>query len=434
MTDNLFPWNPDAEKAVIGGIFLVNTEYYSVSDFLTPEDFYLESHRIIFAAQVDLLNSNRPVDFVIIREFLEKQKKLDLAGGIGYIATLIDGQFSAAAVGHYGRTVKRLAQVRKMKRTAHEVVVDTEHDPEKLESMLDSALATASLQTETPALSAIECAQKQVDYFDAIRTQTGSTGIKTGIYDLDIMTDGLQESEMSIWAGRPSTGKTALGVTFVRNMPDVPLLFESLEQRRTMIVNRLLAAITGIDLFRIRTKNLSAEEWATLYRATLKLSQRKFFVQDRAANLNQIRAEVKRRRRQDGIKLVIIDYFSMIRHELPKGQRWQTHEVYREIACGLKALAKDLQIHIAVLVQITRDLGPHEEPDLRHLADTRQLEQDADLVVFTWSRPGSVVDTYDNVLTIAKQRNGNCGRISVLFRKDTTSFENLTTVEEQHAC
>lgn len=431
------PSNEDSERVILGAILLDNTVIAQAVEHLRPEDFYSPLNRRVFAAMIALFEKQRQIDPILIGEELKKEGSLDSMGGIATITNLTFGLPHFSNVEEYIKVVKDKAVVRNLIRTCNAITSEALAEEDDAEVILDHAeqsiFALAEARTRQ-SFSRIGPIAGRV--FTRIQEYakgegTGITGLSTGFRELDEMTSGLQRTDLIIVAGRPSMGKTALCLTLAQNAAlyskAVVAVF-SLEMSKEQLVTRMLASEGHINAHRFRTGHLMTNEWERLANAIGTLSDARLFIDDTpAVSVLEMRAKCRRlAAEQKQLDLVVVDYLQLMGGSRRTESRQQ--EV-SQISRELKALAKELDVPVVALSQLSRapEARNPPKPLMSDLRESGSIEQDADVVAFIY-REDYYKETEENKglaeLIIAKQRNGPTGTVKLAFLKEFTRFEN----------
>lgn len=438
--EKLPPQNIEAEQSVLGCLMLDKNAIVRVADLLRPDDFYRQVHGIIFSAMLDLYESNEPIDLLSINNRLEDRQQLEAIGGPAYLTDLVNRVPTAAHVLHYAKIVQHKKVLRDLIEAAEQITLLGFKEEENIENVLDEAeqqvfrISQKSLSQEfMPVKNALEEAFERID---KLHKGDGSMrGVRTGFYDLDNYLSGLQKSDLIILASRPSLGKTSMALDIARHVAvneKTPVGIFSLEMSKHDVVDRLIAACAGIDLWKLRTGRLSMDgldnDFARIQEAMAVLSEAPIFIDDAASpSVLQMRTMSRRLQAEHGLGLVIIDYLQLIQSRLGSDNRVQ--EV-SEISRSLKGLAKELEMPVLALSQLSRasEARPDQVPRLADLRESGSIEQDADVVMFIYredkvkkdsSRP-NIAD-----ILIAKHCNGPIGKVELYFNETQASFKNL---------
>ena len=435
------PHSLEAEQSVLGGLLLDNETYDRVSEKVVAQDFYTRGHRIIFETIGALIELGDPVDLITITQELEKENKLDDAGGFVYIAEMIKNTPSAANIVAYAEIVRERAVTREMISVANEIA-EAGYDTQGRTSadLLDFAetrvfqIAEARADKSEGPENIHSVLEKTVDRIEKLYQQPhdGVTGVSSGFSDLDKMTAGLQPSDLIIVAARPSMGKTTFAMNLAENAAmteDKPALIFSLEMPSEQIMMRMLASLGRIDQTKIRTGQLDDEDWARLSSTMgLLIENGKMFIDD-AAGLTptEVRSRARRvARDHGGLSLIMVDYLQLMR--APQFADNRTLEI-AEISRSLKALAKELEVPVVALSQLNRSLEQRSDkrPVNSDLRESGSIEQDADLIMFIYRDEVYHDDSEFKGMAeiiIGKQRNGPIGRVPLTFQGQYSRFDN----------
>jgi len=429
------PQSLDAEQSVLGGILIEDRAITRVLDILLPQDFYREGHRKVFAAMIDLFDRNEPVDFITLTETLKKKGTLEEAGGIAYITALVDNVPTAANIQYYARIVKEKAILRGLIAASSEIITDSYDAKRDVDELLEKAESKIFEISEHKIKQAFYPLQKIVtESVEMIQhlynKDLESTGVPTGFRDIDDMTAGLQPADLIIVAGRPSMGKTALALNMALNAAfkhKVPVAVFSLEMSKEQLVMRMLASEARIELNRIRTGKIRADEWKKLTGAAGNLNETNIFIDD-SSGLNplEMRAKARRLKVEANIGLVMVDYLQLMTG-MGKAERRDLE--ISEISRSLKAMAKELKVPVVALSQLSRAVENRENkrPILADLRESGAIEQDADVIMFIYRDEVYNPDSNDKgsaEIIIGKQRNGPTGTTVLTFINEHTRFED----------
>jgi replicative DNA helicase len=437
MIDRLPPQSLEAEQSVLGAILIDRDTINEIAEFLRPEDFYRQAHGMIFRAMLDLFERRDPVDIVTVAEALERSANLDAAGGRAYLSTLSNQTPTAVHAVQYARIVERKAVLRNLIGAAGRIAGIGYEDPAEIQEAIDRAeseLFSVSNRRVTAGFALLKdllhTAYDRLDYLHAHRGEI--SGVRTGFADLDSLTTGLQKSDLVIVAARPSVGKTSFALNIaehaaVRDGRSVGLF--SLEMSKEQLVLRLLSSVANIDSQRLRTGFLEELDFARIAPAMNDLSEAPLYIDD-TPNISamELRTKARRLQAEAGLDLVIVDYLQLMQATTTTRDANRVQEV-SEISRGLKALARELNVPVIALSQLSRqpEMRESKEPRLSDLRESGAIEQDADLVVFLWrdkERAQEDGETDGEVVNVklAKHRNGPTGEIQLWFKKRQTRF------------
>jgi replicative DNA helicase len=439
------PHSLEAEQSVLGGLLLDNAAADKIGDILSAEDFYNDAHRSLYGAMMTLIADNKPADVVTVAEALVSVKKLDYVGGMAYLGALVENVPTAANIRRYAEIVRERAILRRLIAAGGEIA-DTAYNPlgRSVREILDQAETRVFEIAEhgargqqgfqelqpllTQVVERIEVLYKRDDPSDV-------TGVPTGFTDLDRMTSGLQEGDLIVIAGRPSMGKTALALNIAEHIAlsskvKLPVGLFSMEMGATQLAMRLIGSVGRLDQHKIRTGQLTPDDWERLSEALGRLSDAAIHVDETAAlNALELRARARRLARQYGGKLgaIVVDYLQLMQ-AVAQGENRATE--ISEISRSLKALAKELKVPVVALSQLNRSLEqrPNKRPIMSDLRESGAIEQDADVILFIYRDEVYNEDTPDKgvaEIIVGKQRNGPIGTIRLAFLGQYTRFENL---------
>ncbi len=433
--DRLPPHNIEAEQSVLGSLLIDRDAIIRVASYLKAEDFYVSANATIFAAIRDLYNRREPTDFVTLSDELERMGTLDDVGGVGYLSSLLSAVPTAVHVEYYGHIVARTATLRRLIDAGTAIVGIGYQDNVETEDALDAAERALFNVTQQRSTKDFQSIDEVIDrFFDQLEFLQSNrdqlVGVPTGFTDLDSLTGGFQRSDLIILAARPSMGKTAfsLGMAYgaaVKHGRTVGIF--SLEMSAEQLVQRLLATETGIDSHRIRLGAINDREWDEISRAFGRLSEAKIFIDDSAnAGIMDVRSKARRLQAEHGLDIVIVDYL-----QLMSGRRSENRvQEISEISRGLKGLARELNVPVVALSQLSRAVESRADhrPMLSDLRESGSIEQDADIVMFIYRE-----EKYDEhsdkkgiaEIIVAKHRNGPVSSVNLRFFEATARFADL---------
>jgi replicative DNA helicase len=429
------PNNLDAERSVLGAILLDNNALNTAIETLRADDFFLDQHRRVFTQMIALAEVQQAIDLITLTEELHRRGDLEAAGGAPYLASLADGMPKVSNVEHYARIVKEKAMLRNLIHTTHNIQQRAFEGEDGADMILDNAESSifelAEDRVKAGLISVKDIVRDNFERLEKIFKEGKSiTGIPTGYVELDKLTSGLQPSELLILAARPSQGKTALALNLAENIAiraGQPVAIFSLEMSKESLLQRLVASVAQIDAHKFRTGHLNRNDWTGMTEALGVISNAPLWVDDAGSiSVLEIGAKARRLKRDKGLSLLIVDYLQLI---TARGRFGNRQEEVASISRGLKGLAKELQIPVLVLSQLTRAPERDERgPQLSDLRESGAIEQDADVVMFIY-RPhffkagASPEEREETELRIAKQRNGPTDNVKFVFRSRLTRFE-----------
>ena len=449
-TKNL-PSSVESERAVLGAILLDNSAYDQAAELLKPEDFYLDSHRILFRRMMALSERSQPIDLVTLSEELMRYNDLEPVGGAAYVSSLTDGLPRLSNIEHYVRIVRDKALLRRLIYTCDGIYNRCLDGSEEIESVLDSAesliLSIGEQRVRKGFIHFRDIFRESIGSLDALHDRGKRvTGLETGFRKFDDMTRGLQPSELIIIAARPSGGKTSFALNIAQYAAihrQQPVGLFSLEMSKEALVQRLLCAEARVDGHLLQTGFASRDDWAKMARALGHLADAPLFIDDTPAiSISEMRAKARRLQKDHGLGLLIVDYLQLMSGGgasvstrtgdgltvISAKFENRTQEV-SAISRGLKSLAKELKVPVVAISQLNRapeERGGH--PRLSDLRESGQIEQDADLVAFLFREEMSKPTESNRgraELIIEKQRNGPTGIVHLAFIPKYTCFENL---------
>jgi len=438
------PQNLEAEQSVLGGILIENSAINKVTEILDVNDFYRDAHRKIFNALIDLSERDEPADLITLTNELRKKDQLDAVGGASYLASLIDSVPTAANIEYYAKIVKEKAILRKLIETSTEIITQSYEDRGDVESFLDDAeraIFEISERRVKPSFYPIKDIVKES--FRTIEKLYEKkeliTGVPSGFKELDRMTAGFQPSDLIIVAGRPSMGKTAFCLNcaqYAAIEKGVPVAFFSLEMSKEQLVIRMLCSEARVEGTRLRTGFLSESDWPRLTLAAGNLSDAPIFIDDTPAlSILELRAKSRRLKSEHGLSMIIIDYLQLMKGRMKAESRQQE---ISEISRSLKALAKELNVPVIAVSQLSRKTEERHgnRPQLSDLRESGAIEQDADVILFLF-REEVYNRTEENKgkaeVIIGKQRNGPTGKVDLAFLDKFTTFKELYKGEPENS-
>ncbi|HMK74814.1 MAG TPA: replicative DNA helicase [Thermodesulfobacteriota bacterium] len=439
------PQHIEAEQSVLGGILIENEAINRVTEILDADDFYRDAHRKIFDALINLSERDEPSDLITLTNELRKIDQLDSVGGASYLATLIDSVPTAANIEYYAKIVKEKAILRKLIQTSTEIITQSYEDRGDVEGFLDEAeraIFEISEKRVRPSFYPIREIVKQS--FTTIerlfKKKEAVTGVPSGFKELDRMTAGFQPSDLIIIAGRPSMGKTAFCLDVAEYAAienKIPVAIFSLEMSKEQLVIRMLCSQANVEGTRLRTGYLNESDWPKLTIAAGNLSEAPIYIDDTAAlSALELRAKARRLKSEYSLGMVIIDYLQLMKGRARVESRQQE---ISEISRSLKALAKELNIPVIAVSQLSRKTEERtgNRPQLSDLRESGAIEQDADLILFiyrdeVYNRSEDNPNRGKAEVIIGKQRNGPIGKIDLAFLDKFTTFKDLYRGENEN--
>ncbi|OIO49385.1 MAG: replicative DNA helicase [Parcubacteria group bacterium CG_4_9_14_0_2_um_filter_41_8] len=443
------PQNLEAEQSVLGSLLLDQDALIKIGDVLVPEDFYKDIHKVIFKSMLELFDRHEPIDLLSLSSNLSDKKQLDIIGGRSYLADLTNSVPSAANVVNYAQIVRKKSTLRNLLYASHEITQLGYAENDDVDALLDQAEQKLfSISQRSLRQNFISIRSVLNDTFERIeKLHQGDgklRGISTGFADLDDKLSGLQKSDLVIVAARPSVGKTSLALDFARTMAvneKKSVGIFSLEMSKEQLVDRLLCTQAGVELWRMRTGKLSQatgnDDFPRIGHAMGELSEANIFIDDAASiNIMEIRTKARRLYQEHGVDCIIVDYLQLMEGRSSGNSDNRVQEV-AEITRALKSIARELDIPVIALSQLSRAVEQQQGPAiprLSHLRESGTIEQDADVVMFIYRK--SADRKYDarelspeerNLaeIHIAKHRNGPTGIVNLFFNEKLVSFQNL---------
>ncbi|AKM84626.1 MAG: Replicative DNA helicase [candidate division Kazan bacterium GW2011_GWA1_50_15] len=443
MADLTPPQNLDAEQSLLGAMLLDKETMARVVDVVRPEDFYDERHGFVFGAMRELYDSHRPVDLVTVTEVLANQGNLERVGGASKLAALTTGTPSAAHAAQYAEIVANKATLRRLISAASMIGELAFKETANLDETLDRAeqalFNVSRKHLKTSFIPVKEVLSGAFERIDALYENRGQLrGIPTGFKDLDDLLAGLQGANLIIVAARPSMGKTSFALNVAANAAGhghYSVGIFSLEMSKDELVERLLASEANIDSWKMQTGNLNEQDFPAISEAMGKLAEMPIYIDDIGfINVLEIRSKARRLKAEKGLDLLIIDHMQLMEGSMRRDES-RVQEM-SEISRSLKALAKELNIPIIAISQLSRAVEQRERkiPQLSDLRESGSIEQDADVVMFIYREeyynPKTERKNVADIL-IAKHRNGPTGRVEIYFDASRMQFRDLERRREE---
>lgn len=447
------PHSLEAEESLLGSLLIDKDAIIKVADNLMPQDFYKDAHKMIFETIKDLYGVQESIDIITLSNRLEEKKQLANVGGRAYLAHLSNIVATSGNIVQYSSIIQRKATLRRLQQAAAEISSMSFNEEREIDEILDETekkvfgvsrkyLKNAFVPIDTLLTSAF-------DRIDELHKHSGKLrGLTTGFNDLDNLLAGLQKSDLIILAARPSVGKTSFALDIARqaaikNKEGVGIF--SLEMSKEQLVDRMLCAQANVSLWKMRTGNLSDKDdnndFAKIGEAMGKLAEAPIYIDDSGTlSIMEIRAKARRLQMEKGLGLIVIDYLQLMEGRGKYGDN-RVQEI-AEISRGLKSIARELNIPILALAQLSRAVEATSPaiPKLSHLRDSGSIEQDADIVMFIYRKAADrgfnpndlpTDERYKAEVHIAKHRNGPTGKIDLYFDETTASFRNLSKMPSQ---
>lgn len=443
--DRIVPFNVEAEEAVLGSLMLDSQAIIRVASFLRPDDFYREKNRWVYEAAIALYERREAIDFLTVRDDLERNGRLEEAGGASFLTSLINSVPTSIHIEHYARIVERAAIRRRLISAASDIAMIAYDESDEVEATLDKAeqiIFAVSQRSLTCDLTPIS--QVLNDYFDKIeylQAHHGQvSGIPTGFADLNKLLGGFQRSDLLVIAARPGMGKTSLmlGFTLSAALADYPVALFSLEMSAEQIVQRLISAETGIDQHRLRLGMIRDEEMHLVTRAMGQLERTQIYIDDTPGITPlEMRTKARRLHAERPLGLIVVDYLQLM-HGGGRGMESNRVQEISHISRSLKELARELNVPVIAASQLSRAVESRgdKHPMLSDLRESGSIEQDADCVMFIYRddyyNEGSDKKNIAEVI-VAKHRNGPTGAVELFFIKEQAKFADLAAVADEYA-
>jgi replicative DNA helicase len=439
------PHDLDAERAVIGAMLVSETAVAAVAERLDARDFYSEVHRIIYGAMMRLYSRGDPIDQLTLTNELRSVNEFERVGGRPYVFQIVESVPTAANAGRYAEIVRGKALLRAVIDVGSRITEDAFREPENVTEALDSAeqlIYGVSNQTLREHLAPVsELAPGALEMIQRLYEQEGEvTGVETGFEDLDRLTTGFHNSDLVILAARPAMGKTAMALNAIWHAAGekgMPVAIFSLEMSKEQLVQRLISQTTRIPAQALRSGNVKAEDWPKLVRGVAEVSRAPIWIDDTAGvTLMEIRAKVRRlssqlnARGETPLSLVVVDYLQLMIGGDARNRQENRQQEIAEISRGLKVLARDLDVPVLAIAQLSRAVESRHDkrPMLSDLRDSGAIEQDADMVMFLYRDEYYNPDSDDKGIAeviVGKHRNGPTGKVQLAWMEQYTKFASL---------
>lgn len=440
------PHNMEAEASVLGSIMIDKNAITKIADLITPEDFYSEQNAKIFEVIANLYDEQLPLDILNVSSRLKEKKILKEVGGKSYLADLVNSVPTASNITSYAKLVKNKSLLRRLIDVSSEITQMGFDEERPVDEILDDAeqklfsISQKSVKQDfAPINQLLESAFIRID--EMHKNKDKFRGIATGLADLDNVLSGLQNSDLIILAARPSIGKTSFALEIARHAAirnKVPVGVFSLEMSSDQLVDRMLAAEAKVNLWSLRTGNLDEEDddFQKIGDAMGVLSEAPIYIDDTAtSNIMEMRTMARRLQSEHGLGLIVVDYLQLMEGRGNRASDNRVNEI-SEISRGLKALARELNVPVVALSQLSRAVESRSPqiPKLSDLRESGSIEQDADVVMFLYREDRENPETENkNVIEVivAKHRNGPVGKVSTYFNEEYTSFQSLERFKEE---
>lgn len=436
LKDKVPPHSEDAEKAALGALLLDPSVFDSVVGIVRPRDFYKNSHKVIYETLLDLKAQGETVDLITLVRSLQGSGKLEASGGPAYISELTSSVPTSANVEYYARVVKDDSVRRSVITMAQEITARAFEAGSESRALIEEAEKKIFELAEDRQTNAYQSAAELIPgvvekLHELHKNKNAFSGLPTGYPELDSLTTGLHKAELIILGARPSIGKTTFALnmaTYMALHKKIPVGFFTCEMSNPMILMRMLASESRLDFKNLRSGLLKPGDFVNISQAVSRIYEAPFYTDDTPnIPLLDLRAQARRMRKKEGVEIIFIDYITLI---TPEARDIPRHEQVAEVSRSLKALARELDIPIVALSQVSRDVEG-KRPTLAHLRESGSLEQDADLVMFLHRErsneqepegPNPVIPTQ---LIVEKNRNGPLGTVNLGFLAQYTRFESM---------
>ncbi|UNC93708.1 replicative DNA helicase [Candidatus Contubernalis alkaliaceticus] len=442
LLDKVPPHSLEAEQSVLGSMLLEREAIIAGSEHLKPQDFYREIHQKIFEAMLNLSDRGEPVDLVTLSEELRQNNQLELVGGVSYLTQVVDMVPTAANIVTYASIVREKAVLRQLIGVSSQIVSRCYDGGRELDEILDeSEKMIFQVANRGDQRGYVVIKDILMETFERIEYlyehKKGITGVPTGFVDLDNMTAGFQNSDLIIVAARPAMGKTTLALNMAQNVgtrQKLPVAIFSLEMSKEQLVMRMLCSQAGIDAHRLRRGFLTGDDWPKLVRAVGPLAEAPIYIDDTPAiSVMEMRAKSRRLMAEHGLSIIFVDYLQLMQSH---GRQENRQQEISLISRSLKALAKELNVPIVALSQLSRAVETRNDkrPVLSDLLESGGIEANADLVAFIYRDDYYRQDSQDKNIAeiiVAKQRNGPTGTIRLVFQDSFTRFQNASAEHMQ---
>ena len=447
-TNKQLPRNIEAERAVLSAMMMKSDVIDGVQTIIDANDFFVEEHKIIFQAIVDIHNKKINVDTVTLSNYLEKINQFEKIGGMVFLMELSDVVSTTAHFIQHANIIKEKSTLRKLIQAGEAIADDGYSDSEELDKIMDNAehriFSITSKQTESDFEHINPIINRVFQKINKLYENPNSYfGIETKFSELDRVTSGLQNSDLILLAARPSMGKTAFALNIASHIamgvgsnPPRPVAIFSLEMSKEQLAQRLLSSYSGIDSQMLKTGRLNREDWKNLPRYINEIANSKLYIDDTPGlNVMELRSRARHLQITQGLDLLIIDYLQLMQGRRSKSGEANRQQEISEISRSLKALARELNVPVIALSQLSRavEMRAEKKPQLSDLRESGSLEQDADIVMFLYREDYYNAQTENQnlcELIIAKHRNGPTQTINLQFNKNLIRFGNYAGNKE----
>lgn len=436
------PQSIEAEQSVLGSMILERNAIAQAAEALNENDFYRDSHKVIFKTIVEMFRKDMAVDLVTVLEDLKSSDMLERAGGVSYVSEISASVPTTANVGSYIKIVEEKSTLRKLIRASSEIIEEAYNKQGAVEDVLDKSQKRIFDIAEKKSSSDFEPLSQVLERgfieIERLFNNKGEiTGVSSGFLDLDAKTSGFQKGDMVLVAARPSMGKTTFSLNIAENAAlrdGKSVVIFSLEMSKEQLAYKLLCSEANVDMLKLRTGNLDDKDWENIARATGPLSKAKIYIDDTAGvSVMEMRSKCRRLKMEYGIDMILIDYLQLMSGS--SGSESRQQEV-SEISRSIKALAKEMECPVIALSQLSRapEQRADHRPMLSDLRESGSIEQDADVVMFLYRDEYYNKETEDKNMAeciIAKQRNGPVGTVKLAWLGQFSKFGNLETIHQE---
>ncbi|WP_461207328.1 replicative DNA helicase [Clostridium sp. DL1XJH146] len=435
------PHNIQAEQTVIGCMLKDKTSIVNAAEALKEEDFYRDTHKIVYTSVIELYMKDIPVDMITLIEHLKSKERLDIVGGITYITEIFNSVITTMNLNSYVKIVKEKSVLRKLIIASSEIIEESYGKQDDVPSVLDGAEKRIFNISENRSSSDFEALntvlEKGITDIEDIYINKGkTTGVPSGFPELDAKTSGFQKGDMVLIAARPSMGKTTFALNIAQHAAfreGKSVAIFSLEMSKAQLAIKLLSAEANIDMLRLRTGDLGDEDWARIGRVTGPMAEARIYIDDTAGvSVMEMRSKCRRLKIEHGIDMILIDYLQLMSGSNTESRQQEVSEISRSI----KALAKEMECPVIALSQLSRapEQRADHRPMLSDLRESGSIEQDADLVMFLYRDEYYDTETEDKNVAeciISKQRNGPTGTVKLAWLGQYSKFGRLDIVHQE---
>ncbi|MBS7240128.1 MAG: replicative DNA helicase [Acetatifactor sp.] len=436
------PYSKEAEQSVIGAMLMDEKAITTVAEILTPEDFYISAYGKLYQAMTELHDAGKPVDNVVLQEKLKSLNVPPEVSSLEFLTEAVAQVQTSANVKHYANIVSEKSTLRKLIRLNQEIENTCYSESEPLESILDETekkvfqlVQKRSTEDFVPVRKIVRDAIDKIEI--ASKNKGSVTGIPTGFIDLDYKTAGFQPSDLILVAARPSMGKTAFELNLAQYMAfkkNLTVALFSLEMSKEQLVNRMFSLESNVDAQKLRTGQLTDQEWERLVEGARIISNSNLIIDDTPGiSISELRSKCRKYKMEHNLAIVMIDYLQLMSGN---GKSESRQNEISEISRSLKALARELSVPVVALSQLSRKVEerPDHRPMLSDLRESGAIEQDADVVMFLYRDDYYHKDSEKKGISeviIAKQRNGPIGTVELVWLPEYTKFANMEHKNEE---